>query len=158
MFDKHRNKLGLSCAKLRWSYASQPAHLAYHSTFACPLRLFPSILTNFYCHHIFQNEFRLFSNDQLIYAVFHLQNNWGRLSFTKMWGCLPSSKNLRLSSIHMLEGQFILIRQFGYFSGPRRFCQQTRAAHALRSDQNFVLATGIFFLWQEFVYQGVWFF
>ena len=119
MFDKHRNKLGLSCAKLRWSYASQPAHLAYHSTFACPLRLFPSILTNFYCHHIFQNEFRLFSNDQLIYAVFHLQNNWGRLLFIKMWGCLPSSKNLRLSSIHMLEGQFILIRQFGYFSGPR---------------------------------------
>jgi hypothetical protein len=51
---------------------------------------------------------------------FHLQKKWGCLPFTKkMWGRLPFTKNMRSSSIHMLDGQFIWIRQFGYFSGPR---------------------------------------
>ena len=41
IFEKNlkKNKLGLSCAKLRWSKASQQAPLAYDSNFVCHLRL-----------------------------------------------------------------------------------------------------------------------
>ena len=41
------NKLGLSCAKLRWSLASQPAYLPLHLKFSSLFSLFASTLTNF---------------------------------------------------------------------------------------------------------------
>jgi hypothetical protein len=53
-------------------------------------------------------------------VVFHLQKKLGRLSFTnRLEVVFHLPKNIWSSSIHMLDGQFIWIRQFGYFSSPR---------------------------------------